>query len=254
MTEPAKKHGAVHSWGEDRHALRLYRSLQVVLGPIARFLFRTRRSGIRKIPKRGPVILVTNHASNLDPVLVVLSMRRPVFHLGKRELFTTRFRSWFFQTLGGQIPVDRERGGNDPAIDAAVRALERGMAIGIYPEAHRSPDGRLQRGKFGVGRLAYLTGAPCYPVAVDGTFEVWPKTKRLPRPFRRTRILVGEPRRYARDAARAQDREACQRVADDLMGDLAKLLGQDYDPATAPIARSRRGEAAKPEALRETPE
>lgn len=233
----------------ERHALRTYRTLQVALGPVARFLFRTKRVGLSKIPKKGAAILVTNHVSNLDPVLVVLSMRRPIFHLGKHTLFTKRFRSWFFQRLGGQIPVNRERGGNEAAIQAAVTVLRKGFALGIYPEAHRSPDGTLRRGKPGLGRIAYLSGAPCYPVAVDGTFKVWPKGQKMPNLFRRTRVIVGDPRVYPRDPSKAEDYEACQAVTDDLMSDIAKLLGQPYDPKTAPRATHAGG----PKTINEPP-
>jgi 1-acyl-sn-glycerol-3-phosphate acyltransferase len=225
----------VRAWLEDeRHAVRTYRFLQASLGPVGRFLFRTKRIGLRKIPKKGAAILVTNHVSNLDPVLVVCSMRRPVFHLGKHTLFTKRFRAWFFERLGGQIPVHRERGGNEGAIQAAVAVLRKGFALGIYPEAHRSPDGRLRRGKPGLGRIAYLSGAPCYPVAVDGTFRAWPKGRKFPKLFRRTRLIVGDPRVYPRDPAKAEDFEACQAVTDELMTDIARLLGQPYDAKTAP--------------------
>jgi len=216
-----------------RHAIRTYRTLQVTLGPLARLVFPTKRIGVKKIPKHGAAILVTNHVSNLDPVLVVFAMRRPIFHLGKHTLFTKRFRAWFFQSLGGQIPVNRERGGNEAAIQAAVAVLRKGFALGIYPEAHRSPDGKLRRGKPGLGRIVYLSGAPCYPVAVDGTFRVWPKGKKFPKLFRRMRIIVGEPRHYPLDPAKAQDHAACQAVTDDLMSDIARLLGQPYDPKTA---------------------
>lgn len=222
------------AWTEDRrHAIRTYRTLQVTAGAVARWLFSVKRVGIRKIPKRGPCILVTNHVSNLDPVIVVASMRRPIFHLGKHTLFTKRFRAWFFETLGGQIPVNREGGGNEAAIQAALKALKKGFALGIYPEAHRSPDGRLRRGKAGLGRIVYLSGAPVYPVAVDGTFEVWPKGKTMPRLFKRTRVVVGEPRHYPLDPAKAENYAACQAVTDEVMGDIARLLGQPYDPATA---------------------
>lgn len=220
----------MRAWLEQRPLLRTYRAIQVVLGPPARWIFRTRRVGLRKIPKRGPCILVSNHMSNLDPVLVVLAMHRPVIHLAKREIFAKPWRSYFFQRMGGQIPVHRDNpGANERAMQAAVKALESGMALGIYPEAHRSADGRVHRGKPGVGRLAYLTGAPCYPVAIGGTYRVWPKGKKWPKPFVPTRILVGEPRAYKRDPARAQDRAACQQVADELMEDVARLLGQSLD-------------------------
>lgn len=225
----------VQAWSDEtRHFLRTFRVLQVTVGPLARLLFRTKRQFIERIPRRGPVILVTNHVSNLDPILVVLSMRRPIFHLAKYELFTGRFRSFFFQRMGGQIPVHRgEPGSNEAAIQAALAALRKGFALGIYPEAHRSATGTLRRGKPGLGRIAYLSGAPCYPVAVAGTFQVWPKGQKMPTFFRPTRIVVGEPRVYRVDAAKAADRDACQALTDELMSDLARMLHEPYDPETA---------------------
>jgi len=232
-------------WEAERHATRLYRVLQILASPIIRFFFWTRRRGHRQIPKRGPVILVSNHNSNLDPLLVVGSIPRPVFHLGKHTLFTTRFRRWFFQKLGGQIPVDRNRGGNEDAIRAAVHVLGRGYALGIYPEGRRSPDGNLCRGRTGVARVALLSGAPVYPVGLVGAREVWPKGKAFPRFFRRTQCLVGPPRQYAVDPAKADDARELRRVTDEIMTDLAKVLGQPYDPATAPLLRGPE-EAATP--------
>ncbi|HLE47505.1 MAG TPA: lysophospholipid acyltransferase family protein [Candidatus Thermoplasmatota archaeon] len=233
------------NWEDERHATRLYRVLQIIVSPIIRFLFRTRRRGHKTIPKRGPVILVSNHASNLDPVIVVGSIPRTIFHLGKHTLFTTPFRRWFFQKLGGQIPVDRMRGGNEDAIRAAVSVLNRGLALGIYPEGRRSPDGRVYKGKTGVARVALLSGAPVYPVALVGLAATWPKGKAFPRFFRRTECLVGSPRQYAVDAQKADDLRELRRVTDELMGDLANLLGQPYDPATAPMLRGE-DEAATP--------
>lgn len=222
------------SWTERRHPTWLYRFLQIVTAPILRFFFATRRVGHKSIPKRGPAILVTNHVSNLDPILVVASIPRPIFHFGKHTLFTTRFRRWFFGTLGGQIPVNRDRGGNQGAIAAGLKVLEEGHALGIYPEGHRSPDGRLMRGKTGVARIALLSGAPIYPVAVDGTLQVWPKGQKRPKFFRRTRVLVGPPRAYAKDPVRALDDAELRKITDEVMSDLARLLGQDYDPERAP--------------------
>lgn len=223
------------AWTKRRHALRLYRFLQFIFSPLIRFVFRTRRRGQKTIPKKGPVILVSNHASNIDPVLVIGSIPRPIFHLGKHTLFTSRFKAWFFQSLGGQIPVDRFRGGNRAAVEAALRVLERGHALGVYPEGGRSPDGRLCRGHTGVARIALLSGAPVYPVAIAGTHRVWPRQKRLPRLFRRTKVLVGAPRVYPRDPQAADDPAMLRRVTDELMTDLAALLGQPYDPRRAPL-------------------
>lgn len=224
------------AWENERHPAWLFRLVQFLLSPLLRLLFATRRVNHRSVPRKGPVILVSNHCSNLDPVLVVVSMRRPIYHLGKHTLFKNWASRFFFGTLGGQIPVDRERGGNLAAVDAALRVLETGRALGIYPEGRRSPDGKLHRGRTGVARLALMSGAPVYPVAVEGTHRIWPKGKKLPKLFRRTRVLVGSPRVYPKDVAHAEDPVRAREITDELMMDLARLLGQDdYDPKTAPV-------------------
>lgn len=224
------------AWKNERHPAWFFRFVQWTLSPLVRFTFATRRVNHKSIPKKGPVILVSNHCSNIDPVLVVVSMRRTVYHLGKHTLFKSWPTRFFFGTLGGQIPVDRERGGNLAAVNAAVRVLETGRALGIYPEGRRSPDGKLCRGRTGVARLALLTGAPVYPVAIEGTHRIWPKGKTFPRLFRRTRVIVGAPRQYPKDPEHADDPRRAREITDEIMMDLARLLGQDdYDPKTAPL-------------------
>lgn len=223
----------VRAWTAGRPNLGLYRLLQRIAAPLIRAAFATRRTGHRTLPRNGPVILVSNHCSNLDPVLVVGCVGRPLFHLAKDSLFTTPNRARFFQTLGGQIPIDRQRGGNEAAIDAAVRCLEQGQAFAIYPEGARSLDGRVQRGHTGVARIAVRTGAPVYPVAIDGTFTVWPKGQKFPRLFRRTRIIVGPPRTYPRQPALVDNAPLMRRITDEVMGDVARLLGQEYFPQEA---------------------
>lgn len=234
------------AWKGAKHTPRLYRVVQVIVGPLVRFLFATRRRDVDAVPKKGPVILVSNHASNLDPVLVVASLRRPVYHLGKHTLFTKPFRRWFFQSLGGQIPVDRDRGGNEAAVLAGIEVLDSGRALGIYPEGTRTPDGRLGRGRTGVARLALMTGATVVPVAVKGTYRLWPKGKKLPRFFRRTEVIVGRSRFYGKDPQMANNSAELRRITDELMLDIAHLLEVPYDPATAPFFGSKGADERKP--------
>jgi 1-acyl-sn-glycerol-3-phosphate acyltransferase len=214
---------------------QLYSTLQVLASPLIRAFFGVKRTFQAKIPKKGGVILASNHCSNLDPVLVVGSIGRPVYHLGKHTLFTSHAKAWFFQHLGGQIAVDRSGKGNEAAIDAAVLCVEQGGALGIYPEGHRSPDGRVHRGRTGVARVAVRTGAPIYPVAIKGTYEVWPKGQGLPKLFRPTEVIVGSPRTYPREPALVGDDRLMRSITDDVMRDIARLLGQSHDPATMPL-------------------
>ncbi len=218
---------------------RLYWFLQSLAAPLIRGFFGVKRSFRAKVPKKGGAILVSNHCSNLDPVLVVGSIGRPVYHLGKHTLFTSHAKAWFFQHLGGQIPVDRKSGGNEAAIDAAVQCVEQGNALGIYPEGHRSPDGRLHKGKTGVARIAVRTGAPVYPVAIKGTYDVWPKGQGFPKLFRPTEVIVGKPRTYPKQPTLVGDDRLMRKITDELMTDIAGLLDQPYDPETATMLRPK---------------
>ncbi len=218
----------VRAWRQINHPLWLYR-LVIRAGSLpVRLTFRTADQGFEKIPRSGPVILASNHASNLDPVLVVACLRRPLFHLGKRALFRNRFGSVFFETLGGQIPVDREQGGNEDSLSAGLEVLRRGQALGIYPEGTRTRDGKLQSARTGVALFAFLTGAPIFPVAIKGTFGILPRGRLLPRLFSPTAVIVGDPIRVAREPEAASNPRRCRQLADDVMVAIAGLLGLTY--------------------------
>jgi 1-acyl-sn-glycerol-3-phosphate acyltransferase len=207
----------------------LYRLAQLTAGRILRLAFPVSCRGLNTIPRNGPVILASNHNSNLDPLLVFASMHRPVFHISKHTLFKNPLMGFVLGTLGGQIPVDLDAGGNQAGLEAAVGILEHGLALGIYPEGNRSPDGKLQRGRPGAAMCAYLTGAPIYPVAIHGTFEAWPRHRNLPHPFRKVRILVGNPIHVPKDLTAADQPKSCLQLTDDIMVALAQLLGQEYE-------------------------
>ncbi|UGT61225.1 lysophospholipid acyltransferase family protein [Nocardia asteroides] len=153
----------------------------VLIGPALYLHGRPKIEGREHIPREGPVILAANHLAVVDSFYLTLAARRQVAFLAKREYFRG-WKRWFF-TAAGQIPVDR-RGGSTaaPALETAVRLIERGRAWGIHPEGTRSPDGRLYRGRTGAVRVAIATGAPLVPVAITGTA---PGT-----PWRRRRVTI----------------------------------------------------------------
>ena len=120
------------------------------------------------------MILASNHRSFVDSVVIPVVVPRKVVFLAKSDYFTgsgvkgALSRAWF-QGLG-MLPVDRD----DPqaalaSLDTALAVLGRGEAFGIYPEGTRSRDGRLYRGRTGVGWLALTTGAMVQPVGLVGT-------------------------------------------------------------------------------------
>ena len=140
-----------------------------------------------------PVISVLNHASSLDPAVVgactgaefVCSFSVP----GKRELFDDWKTGWLMRALG-LFPVDRE------ILDLSVvrtmfRILRSGRGIGIAPEGTRSPTGEVQAFKGGFVKLALKTGAPIFPVGIQGPHEALPKGAVIPRPKKVT-VRFGE--------------------------------------------------------------
>lgn len=145
-----------------------------------RWQCRFRVEGAHHEPAAGPVLVVANHTSAADPVLVAIALRRRVITMGKEELFRVPVLGWWLRSLGG-FPV--RRGEPDRrALHVATRELVRGGVVVIFPEGTRSIDGRLQSAEPGAALLALRTGATVLPVAVVGAHRMLPKGARLPRP------------------------------------------------------------------------
>jgi 1-acyl-sn-glycerol-3-phosphate acyltransferase len=150
----------------------------------ARMYFGIRFEGIEHIPPAGPVLIVANHVSYADPVLVTIPMRRPVYYMAWNALFEVPGLSWLIRRLRA-FPVEIESA--DPrAAREAVRLLQVEEAVMIFPEGGRSTDGRLGRFKPGAFRLASSLGVPLLPVTILGGHECWPPGRALPRPGRVT--------------------------------------------------------------------
>ncbi|MGZ4578331.1 MAG: lysophospholipid acyltransferase family protein, partial [Mycobacterium sp.] len=151
----------------------------VLLGPLLYLLGRPKVEGLEYIPSSGPAILASNHLAVMDSFYLPLVMRRRITFLAKAEYFTGTglkgwFQRWFFNAVG-QVPIDRtDADSAQAALTTAERLLSAGKLLGMYPEGTRSPDGRLYKGKTGLGRLALHTGVPVIPVAMIGTNAVNP--------------------------------------------------------------------------------
>ncbi|HUM17402.1 MAG TPA: lysophospholipid acyltransferase family protein [Candidatus Nitrosotalea sp.] len=160
----------------------------------ARVYFRIRFQGVHHIPRSGPLLIVSNHVTYADPVLATIPVRRPVYYMAWKALFHIRGLAWLIRRLRA-FPVDIDSA-DAGATRTAVRLLNAGEAVMIFPEAGRSPDGRVQRFRLGAFRLACSLGVPIMPVTIIGGHESWPPARRLPRPGRLTVIyhpLVAPP-------------------------------------------------------------
>lgn len=160
---------------------------------LARFCFRTFGgldvSGAEGVPKFGPLIIVSNHLSLNDPPLLVATIPRPLYFIGKKELFgnpITRLGMRSFHVSS----FNRSAAGID-AMRVLMQNLERDRAVVIFPEGTRSPNGALQKGMLGVVYLALKSQAAILPVGITGTetFPLW----RIPVPFRKMKAKIGQP-------------------------------------------------------------
>lgn len=211
-------------------AKRLPTVLRAGLVPLTRLAFRPDVHGAAHVPRTGPVILAANHLSFVDSFLIPLMTPRRVSFLAKQEYFEAHGGpgQWMTRTVFtaiDAIPVPRGdfRAATD-ALTAALRVLEAGGAFGIHPEGSRSRDGRLYRGRTGVGWLALASGAPVVPVAILGSERVQPVGARFPRPHKVT-VRFGEPMRFSL-APGARPGPARRKATDDVMAAIARLSGQ----------------------------
>jgi 1-acyl-sn-glycerol-3-phosphate acyltransferase len=171
----------------------LYWPVRAILTPLFLVYLRMQRLGREHLPSEGPLLLASNHRSFLDPFLVGMLARRPVYYMAKRELFEKRWQAWLLSGLGA-FPVDRGAGDRDAMVTARA-ILDRGDAVVLFPEGTRIRRGPLCAPKRGIGRLALETGAPVVPVAVIGTEEVRRGWRIRPR---RVRVRAGAPLRFPR--------------------------------------------------------
>jgi 1-acyl-sn-glycerol-3-phosphate acyltransferase len=146
-----------------------------------------RVEGTERVPRRGPVILASNHDSFVDIPLLAVVTPRPVWFMAKQELFRSAFGRWFFHAVGA-FPVRRDL--NDLAsVRAGLAVLSWGRVLGMYPEGTRS----VQFLPFLAGSawMALVTGAPIVPVRVTGTAESMPPGSLWPRRSD-VRLVFGE--------------------------------------------------------------
>ncbi len=142
------------------------------------------------MPDEGPVLILSNHESTLDPVLVGILFRRKLVYLAKKSLFKNPIFGGLIRSYDS-IPIDRERGGLE-GLRAILERLKLGQAVLIFPEGTRSRTGRLLPIKGGFLSVAKRSQATLLPVAVVGGHAILSMESKLPRRFP-VAAQVGEP-------------------------------------------------------------
>ena len=211
----------------------LYRLCRLACLALFRVVWRPTVEGREHIPATGPLIVASNHLSFIDSIVIPLAVPRKVVFLAKAEYWEGRSpaawpRRLFFAAFEA-VPVQRAQQQDAQAsLDLARQVLARGDAFGIYPEGTRSRDGRLYRGRTGVGWLSLASGAPVVPVGLVGTDDVQPVGATVPR-VRKVTVRFGEPVDPAAYAGLPPGR-ARRELTDEVMNRVAALSGQQRAP------------------------
>ncbi len=143
-------------------------------------LFRLRMHHRDRVPVHGPVILVSNHQSFMDPVIVSVGLQREASYMARDSLFHQPMFKRLIESLNA-YPVKRNTA-DIGAIKESLRRLKQGQCVVLFPEGTRTPDGRIGPMLPGLGAIARKARVPIVPTLIDGLAQAWPRDRKFPRP------------------------------------------------------------------------
>lgn len=152
-------------------------------------LYRYRVEGREKFPVEGPVLLLSNHQSYLDPIVIAAAAPRRLRALARESLFRFGPFAWIIRYLGA-IPVG-SAGATLSSMRATFQHLDRGTAMLIFAEGTRTEDGNLAEIKPGILTLLRRRKPTIVPMALDGSFQAWPRQNKWPR-LGRIAVVFGD--------------------------------------------------------------
>jgi len=170
--------------------------------------------GRENIPVTGPLLIYSNHPSAFDMFLLGSRIKRRIHFMAKAELFENPFLSWFFTEMGA-FPVHRGKG-DTGSVKTALRILEEGGTVGIFPEGTRTQKKNTDKKKGGAALIAYHSDAPILPVAIEGRYRI----------FKKIRIIYGEPFHFDKNDGERPDREDLYEATRKIMNRIYALMGQ----------------------------
>ncbi|MBI3829712.1 MAG: MFS transporter [Planctomycetes bacterium] len=198
---------------------------------IAKVYFRIHIEGRDKVPESGPVMLVGNHGSFLDPVWLGICMKRRVQYI----MHSSYYYSWAHPFFRFMICIPVDEASQIRALKEGSKALAQGICIGMFPEGTVTRTGQMSKPKMGAMFLAQRAGATVVPCAIRGNTEAFPRSAKFPKPSKVT-ILVGEPFKIPEDASR----EEVARASDKAMAEIAKMLGIEPPPSCMEDLKDRK--------------
>ena len=197
-----------------------YRCCKLFVFIVLKILFRVSAKGRANIPTEGGVVIVSNHASNLDPPIIGVEAGRMVHIMAKKELFEIPVMGKMIPHLGA-FPVNR--GGADRgALRKASQVLKDGSVLLIFPEGTRTRDGELQKAKPGVGLIAKMAGVPIVPAYIQGSYKALPRKQALPKLTKIT-VHFGQPFEIKDVDGDPKAKDFTHNISDFMMKKIAEL-------------------------------
>lgn len=189
-------------------------------GSLFRTLFGMKVTGREHLITEGPVLVVSNHQSFIDPPLIGSLYTREIWYLARKTLFTG-FGGWLYPRWNS-IPVDQDKP-DMASLKTVIRLLKAGEIVLIFPEGERTFSGELGKAAPGAGLVAAKSGAPIQPVRIRGAYEALPRGSARVR-FKRISVAIGPPIRLTPEEVRqASGKQGYEQLAKRLMAAIAEL-------------------------------
>ncbi|HWI52735.1 MAG TPA: lysophospholipid acyltransferase family protein [Symbiobacteriaceae bacterium] len=193
-------------------------------------IYRIEVQGLENVPETGGAIVCGNHFNGRDPLIVGITMKRPISFMAKQELFQNKLFAWVIRGMG-VFPV--KRGQPDrAALKRSIDVLQSGTCFGIFPEGTRNKTGKLGKAEPGTAYLALKSGAPVIPVGISSSYKL----------FGRIIVKYGKPVNLEQYRDAKLTSEALEAVSDAIMSGIAAQL---EPPATYEAAAGQQDAASK---------
>jgi 1-acyl-sn-glycerol-3-phosphate acyltransferase len=160
-----------------------WKSCQVIARILTTSLFDLKVHGLENIPKQGGAMIVSNHQSYLDPIVLGTRLCRPLSYMAKEELFEVAPAfTWLLRQLGA-FPVHQgKKNGDVHALKESIERLREGSLLNIYPEGSRTYDGKIGKIEKGFALIDRRSHVPVIPAVIVGGFAAWPIHRTFPQP------------------------------------------------------------------------
>ncbi len=180
--------------------------------------------GRENVPLKGPLIVAANHLNLADPPLLSASIPRRIVFMVKHEFYHSVRGARFIRAFGA-FPVHRGEMDRE-ALRHAVRVLEQGLVLGMFPEGTRSPNAQLQQAHLGTALIALRSGAPILPVGINGTEKV-KGVKEVVFGHPHITVTIGQPFFLPPNEAKVNSAQL-KELTDLIMSRIAELLPESY--------------------------